>query len=285
MLFVGCGKVPSKRMSDTNGDSIINGIPVEKRESAASKSVVMVEIMNADNQRLGFCSGTLIESNIVLTAAHCFDLRLFPNMRKFNVLFVNSLRERSPAVARKGVAYSLSASYNSEGVLDHDIAVLLFQNSAPSGFAPVRIDENVNANYGSKVLFVYGYGRTVDYNGNPNQPEAPNPGVLHRGLMIVDSDYNRYPDRYLTKLDSETTICQGDSGGPQFFNERNVLKVVGVNSAVFGRELPNGKRSCKSQGQATKVARFAPWIKKEIKGLKKKYSYELEPEEELISEL
>ncbi|MNL23589.1 Trypsin [compost metagenome] len=96
---------------------------------------------------------------------------------------------------------------------------------------------------------------------------------------MADPDYNRYSDRYLTKIDSEASICQGDSGGPQFYNEKNVLKVVGVNSGVLGRQLPNGKHSCKGQGQATKVARFAPWIKKEIKALKKKYWYGVEPEE------
>jgi secreted trypsin-like serine protease len=285
MFFWGCGKPPSQRRAVIEGDSIINGTPIEARESAAAKSVVMVELLNGDNQRLGFCTGTLItESNIVLTAAHCFDLRIFPSLRKFNVLFVNSLRQRSAAVARKGVAFSLNAAYNRDGGLDHDIAVLLFQNAAPPGFAPVAIDQDANANYGSKTLFVYGYGRTEDYTGLPNQEERPNPGILHRGLMMVDPDYNRFSDRYFTKIDSETSLCQGDSGGPQFFNEKSVLKVVGVNSGVLGKELPNGKHSCKGQGQATKVARFAPWIKKEIKALKKKYWFGINPEEELVND-
>ena len=284
LIAVGCGKPHTQRTSRLDGDSIINGTPVEKRESAAARSVVMVELLNIDNQRLGFCSGTLIDSNIVLTAAHCFDLRIFPALRKFNILFVNALNEKSPAVLRKGISYSMNASYNKDAVLDHDIAVLLFKNAAPAGFAPVPIDEDVSANYGSKTLFVYGYGRTIDYTGIPDQHEIQNPGILHRGLMTADSDYNRFPDRYLTKMESPTTLCQGDSGGPQFFNEKNVLKVVGVNSGVLGKELPNGKHSCKAQGQATKVARFAPWIKKEIKALKKKYLLVSESPEELISQ-
>lgn len=283
MFMGGCGNAPSQWQELNDADSIINGTRVEKRESDAARSVVMVELLDTDNRRLGFCTGTLIESNIVLTAAHCFDLRHFPSLRKFNVLFVNSLRERSAAVARRGVAYSMNAAYNREGGLDHDIAVVLFQNAAPSGFNSVRIDEDPNANYGSRNVYVYGYGRTEDYTGQKQQPEKPNPGILHRGVMLIDAEYNRFSDRYLTQAESETSLCQGDSGGPQFYHERGVLKVIGVNSGVIGRKLPNGRTSCKGQGQATKVARFAPWIKKEIKALKKKYWYGAHPQEELFA--
>lgn len=283
LLIGGCGNPHSDWQTETDSDSIINGTRVEKRESDAARSVVMVEMLDADNNRLGFCTGTLIDSNIVLTAAHCFDLRHFPKLRKFNVLFVNSLRERSAAVARRGVAYSMNAAYNSQGGLDHDIALVLFQNAAPSGFKSVRIDEDPQANYGSRTVYVYGYGRTEDYTGQKQQPEKPNPGILHRGTMLIDLEYNRYSDRYLTQVGSETSLCQGDSGGPQFYHERGVLKVIGVNSGVIGRKLPNGRTSCKGQGQATKVARFAPWIKKEIKALKKKYWYGVDPKEELLA--
>ena len=281
-LFVGCGDPSSQGFTGLDSDSIINGKPVGARESAAAKSVVMVEMLNNDNQRLGFCTGTLIEANIVLTAAHCFDLRIFPKLRKFNILFVNSLAERSAAVVRKGVAYTMNSDYNSAGQVDHDIAVALFQYAAPTGFAPVKMDEDVTANYGSKILYVYGYGRTLDYHGRKDRPEARSMGVLHRGLMMVESDYYRYEDRYYTRMDSGSTICQGDSGGPQFYNEGKVLKVVGVNSAVFGDKLPNGQSSCRAQGQATKVARFAPWIKKEIKAMKKKYWYGVNAEPEVV---
>lgn len=283
LLVGGCGNAPSDTEVTNNGDYIIDGTRIDKRESDAARSVVMIEMLDIDNNRLGFCTGTLIETNIVLTAAHCFDLRHFPKLRKHNVLFVNALRERTAAVSRRGIAYSMNSYYNSEGMVDHDIAVVLFQNGAPSGFKPVRIDEDQLANYGSREIYVYGYGRTIDYTGQKQQAERPNPGVLHRGKMMVDSNYNLYADRYMTQANSETSICQGDSGGPQFYHDRGVLKVIGVNSGVIGRKLPNGRTSCKGQGQATKVARFAPWIKKEIQALKKKYWTRINSQEEFVT--
>lgn len=282
LTLAGCGRVQSgKFISRMQQDSIIDGRPVKERESPASRSVVLVELLTYDNNRLGFCTGTLIEEHFVLTAAHCFDISRIPQLRKFNILFVNALKEKSPAVTRKGMTYTLHSQFNSQSSIDHDIAIAMYQGSTPQGFAPVAYDTDAKANYSSRIVYVYGYGRTKDYTGQRGQNTWATIGELHRGLMLIDNNYNRFADRYLTQMASETSLCQGDSGGPQFYHEKNVLKLIGINSGVFGRKLGNGQHSCKGIGQATKVAPFAPWIKKEVTALKRKYWYSYEePHEE-----
>ncbi|MFS4460881.1 S1 family peptidase [Bdellovibrio sp. HCB2-146] len=278
----GCGRPQAGRLtSRLQNQSIIDGRPVKERESAASRSVVLVELLDLDNNRLGFCTGTLIEEHFVLTAAHCFDLSRIPQLRKFNILFVNALKEKSPAVTRKGTTYSLHSQFNSQSSIDHDIAVAMYQGSTPQGFAPIAYDTDSKANYSSRIVYVYGYGRTKDYTGQRGQDTWATIGELHRGVMLIDNNYNRFADRYLTQTASETFLCQGDSGGPQFYHEKGVLKLIGINSGVFGRKLANGQHSCKGMGQATKVAPFAPWIKKEVTAIKRKYWYTYEePQEE-----
>lgn len=254
----------SASLSSSNENSsfdIIGGTPIYERASQAARSVVLLDIKNRFGQSLGFCTATLIGPQTILSAAHCFDESRIKGFAGFDVRFTNNY-DISNSVTRKGLNYQRHGTYNSTLRYDHDIAVATFQGGIPEGYGYVDIDMDTKANYANKTVYVYGYGRSKDYTGRPGEDSWASIGQLHKGIMKVENTYSRFADRYWLNSEVPSFICQGDSGGPQFFHEGGTLKVIGVNSAVLGKKLPNGFSSCKGIGQATKVAPFAGWIAK-----------------------
>lgn len=262
---IGCQPQDPSSISATDPAQIIDGATVNTRASKAARSVVLIELMDRAGEGLTFCSATLVGPHTILTAGHCFDSNLLADFAKFRVLFTNSYDQAATTESRRGVYFKKHPQYNSEQVYDHDIGIGIFAGDIPDGFNTVTMDGDVTANYANLTAYVYGYGRSVDYNGRPTEDTRYSSGKLHKGAMRISADYDRSPDRYYILATSPTHLCQGDSGGPQFYNENGVLKVIGVNSAVNGERLPNGTRRCSSEAQATKVAPALDWFKKEEK--------------------
>jgi secreted trypsin-like serine protease len=280
LCLMGCAPEASfnHSISTDNDAAIINGIPMEKRNTPASRSVIYIELIKKNKQTAGFCTGTLIGPNTVLTAAHCFDDELLKNFDSFNIVFENKVTNSFSRLYRHGLSFVNHPKYNSERIkklkyYDHDIAVASFSGQAPKGFAPVKLDSDITANYIGLSTYVYGFGRSLDYTGDPrtDAPQNRGAGTLRRGRMTVGPDFLVKPDRFTTSPNSPTFVCQGDSGGPQFYNENGVLKIIGVNSAAFGTHLPNGKQSCTGTSQVTKVAPFYGWILTEQKKISNLY--------------
>ncbi|MDG0817949.1 S1 family peptidase [Bdellovibrio svalbardensis] len=271
-MLVGCNQSniehPGADKNDfSNRADIIGGEIKIQRNTPASRSVVLIELLDEQLRPLTFCTATLIGAHTILTAGHCFDVKLIGPVKKFRVLFENFYKPEGPREQRQGLAYLVNPTYNSRGIYDHDIALGVFAGALPAGFAPVSIDENINANYANELVFAYGYGRTKDYTGQRAEDLRYSSGTLFRGILKVDPWFKETPDRYFTLNEWPTHLCQGDSGGPQFLDRNGELKVIGVNSASFGKKLPNGIQDCSGKSQATKVAPFAGWLHKEERKL------------------
>jgi tryptase len=255
--------------------AILDGTMISTRTTPASRSVVYIELLKKNGLRQSYCTATLIAKNIVLTAAHCFDSNLIPEVKSFNVVFNTQVVDFGNRVVRPGIASKIHPDYNSlqrhPRLYDHDIAIAMFKGDLPQGYAPVGIDTDTTADYSNTELYVYGYGRLYDYAGTPSDFGSGGGGYLRRGVMRVNANYHQTPDRYFIASTSKNFVCQGDSGGPEFYNKGSILKVVGVNSAAIGDVLPNGKQLCRGVSQATKVAPFAPWIMNEQKKMLNRY--------------
>ncbi|WP_413575400.1 S1 family peptidase [Bdellovibrio sp. HCB290] len=252
----------TSQLQITQDNAVINGSKVTSRNTAAAKSLVFIELLGANGAVRTFCSAALVGTRTVLTAAHCFDPKHVKTFTGFQVVFANQIGIKNSLV-RRGLVFKKHPEYNTNGVYNYDIAMAVFEGTAPAGFIPAVMDSDTRANYGGNTLYVYGYGRSQDYTGKPNENLRHSVGVLHRGVVQVQNDYNQLGDLYLLKSSSASHICQGDSGGPQFYSQNGVTKIVGVTSANFGKVLENGQHSCREHSQAAKVAPNYAWFKRE----------------------
>lgn len=179
------------------------------------------------------CTGTLIEPDIVLTAAHClgddppasFDVVIGPTLE--------GARTRVRAGA-KHPAFE-------RATFSHDIAVLVLARSASITPIPLRREAWSAA---SASFDAIGYG---DAQGSPA-------GVVRQRRRVVRLD--AIEDRRLKLLPITSMTCRGDSGGPVLAREGDRIFVVGVTT--------HGDPACREIGFAARVDRYLEFIDAQV---------------------
>lgn len=179
---------------------VVNGIEVDQMPG-----LVMVETRN------GFCTGTFLGPNVVLTAAHCIDGSATGNVKIWGKI--------SPiAVFHAGIAGE-SAFVQSPSL---DVALLLLPEQTSRGWRKIAATP---PKPGDRMMVV-GYGRTAVTSGRPAD------GKLRYGHNTISEvspqdavmTYDAPKDHKGMSAGEESMGAPGDSGGPIFVNN----SVVGV---------------------------------------------------------
>jgi len=190
--------------------AIVGGQPVAEDEMAA-RGVVGVVVDQADPGRSGFCTATLIDDGLVLTARHCVNN---PIGELTDVVFAKDLFAKD-AVKRPIVEIRTSDGEYEGRAPAKDLAMIRFSGGTPEGFRPVTLITSLRSQYsvvdGTSPASGYGFGMQSDGGSSdggylkkfaesivaPVEPEMP----------VVTAEPN--------KPGSEG-LCFGDSGGPVF---------------------------------------------------------------------
>ena len=184
------------------------------------------------------CSGTLISSRWVATAAHCV---VGGNPSGEYYFVIGYSWDQATDYARIQTTYS-HEQYDDQNYIN-DVALLKL-SSAITSVSPMPVNtETVGASWIGRELQVVGYGIT--------------------GTNASDSGFKRTADMTIAEVYQEVIIledfqemqnvCSGDSGGASLYNQAGDWKLVGINSFTYG--------TCEdAQAGVVPVNRYLSWF-------------------------
>ncbi len=189
------------------------------------------------------CTGTFIDTDLFLTAAHCLE-------GKKPAGITTGLDVRKGGLADLSVSgFEIHPEYPANRTADvdaYDIALVRFTGGLPKGamIAPM-VPAQFALQPGDPVI-VAGYG-----NARASSKAWGN-GILRKAELPV-LDYFLGKTEMSLEQDGSTGICFGDSGGPAFVKIQGVLHLVGVADRVW-------KSNCGKAADYAKVTSHFDWI-------------------------
>ena len=203
----------------------------------------------------GFCSGTVVASNVILTAGHCVT-SAEPGLYNVVTGAVNKTSGVNSAVAK-------AIPYPGWELGNHDAAVLVL--SRPVAAPAIRLatspaDEKLLA-IGAEA-FEAGWGKTSFYGGEyPADLMWTNTKTYAVGLTVEGHEEVCAPTTICTSNGGKG-VCPGDSGGPLWAETGGGPVEIGL--ASFDLEPEGGGESTCNRTGSTRVDEIEPWIEEQI---------------------
>ncbi|XP_005083145.1 cationic trypsin-3 [Mesocricetus auratus] len=228
-------------LNDDDDDKIVGGYTCKKNSLPYQVSL---------NVGYHSCGGSLINSQWVVTAAHCYSSRIQVRLGEHNI---DTLEGGEQFIdAAKIIKHP---NYNSN-TIDNDIMLIKLKSAATlnSKVSTISLPKSC-ASSGTKCV-VSGWGNTLS--SGTNYPSLLQ--CLDAPILSDSSCKSAYPGQITSNmfclgyLEGGKDSCQGDSGGPVACNGQ----LQGIVSWGYGCAV-KGK-----PGVYTKVCNYVSWIQKTI---------------------
>lgn len=223
--------------------------------SSVGASDAVAKVTAALESKQGWiCTGTLIASDLLVTAAHCVE------GSPSSLLVTFALNVDSPsAVRRQVLGYQTPPSWaNAATGADHgDIALVRFGGGLPKGYKVASLlPVSQKLAKGQSVLLA-GYGVT-------GMAPALGSGVLRKVSVNIAGSLGK------TEVVLDQTqgrgACHGDSGGPAFVMSGSSLLVWGVTSRGYPDFAPD---DCKQKAVYTNMNAYRAWLTSSAEALRR----------------
>jgi len=207
-----------------------NAYAIYKGTSAlGSPYVVQVTTPNA------WCSGTLVEPQILVTAAHCLvNSGVAVSPSSIGVYSPGVDTSKSSIISRGYQIFYPSGYYNNRETIEpNDIAFVILDKAVNSSIRLKLANyESVLSLVSQSVILVdYGYGR-IDLN---NRTSIPQQLIARPTTQQNYRSFGGYERTYIDFLaDENGSTCPGDSGGPVIAQIKGEAYLVAVHSGGRG---------------------------------------------------
>lgn len=272
--LVACSDNSSKSLSDNlvctdEVSGIVNG-HIAQRSDDLSSSTVLLLSENQDKE-VSVCTGTLIDRDMVLTAAHCAATKMYVTfVRNIGCL---SKMEHIPIRAVKRSIIRKTELPKGLGLASEDLLVVRFEGSTPEGFYPRSLPSKDLQISGTENLLMAGYGRTSE-NGDDTgvlrftETSAKN---LLSSIYLPHTRQNVTVDKTWMLDQRSTGVCLGDSGGPLYLQTSRGLILIGITSLGVDNTSANsnGEKTCQGVALFTDVRAHLDWIQQSMVALRR----------------
>lgn len=277
-FLIGCsGDSPGKNTSEPlncelSGSSYgIVGGQILSSGNELSSSTVMVVHQNLLGET-GICTGTLIDTDTVLTAAHCLSVYGGDTV----VAFTNNLDCAGKATTRtvrrvRNTKVHGRYSYFKNVIANapYDLAILKFTGDVPDGYKVRALPSSDFAPVASDTLVMSGYGVTSEKGGDSGKlrfTTAPASRLLNDvHVAMLEQTISMENTWIVEQYDSG--VCSGDSGGALYVDTgKDELTLIGVTSMVMDNrtteENKENAKVCHGVSVFTDVRPHLDWIDK-----------------------
>ena len=230
-----------------------------------TNEVFAKHIIGIHNDQRGYtCTGTLIDSNTILTAGHCF----MGPASDHTVFFTKSDYFHSTKYA-KIVNYKIHPGFNiSVWTNRNDVAIARFEGPLPAGYASINLPtadaiHNINGGF-----FATGYGATTARRGVADDGA----GILRYTTMkLSEQNLTETQNQFDVDQSDGHGVCFGDSGGPAFIKYGDQRYIIGIASAVYSKDEAAKQQPdydvCRYHSLYTAVFPYEDWIHTTAAGL------------------
>lgn len=253
LLLSACGATTQQTGSIEFSDQSQNIVGGRNLDPASPMSRHVVGLYGAKNGGGFICTGTLIATNIIMTAAHCVETDQMVVVFSHNLvgtLQAKDLNKVRPVVAKLVHSKWTGQVQNKD---TGDIALIKFKGSAPLGYTPAVLLSSSTFLVPGVLVQQAGFG--LD---NPEMDTGS--GVLRTALVRIASNTHSATEIVVDQRDGRG-VCSGDSGGPGFLTIDGTFYVWGVASSV----TLNPK--CREFGIYTNALSYRDWIREGIQTL------------------
>ncbi|XP_073458585.1 transmembrane protease serine 13 [Aquarana catesbeiana] len=202
------------------------------------------------------CGGTLINSNYVLTASHCFGISI--PMEDWRIVAGTNNLNQARSVS--GVSAIIRhENYNADND-DYDMALMKLKNpfTYSATIQPACLPMTNQNFYPNTKCWITGFGKTVAASEETSQQlMKAEVAIISESTCNSVNVYNGHISARMMcagDLRGGTDSCQGDSGGPLVCLQENRWYLAGVTSWGTGCGQPN------KPGVYSYVPEFLSWI-------------------------
>lgn len=241
-------------------NTIIGGQDVQQGDAVQANTVLVV---GKDGEDTFICSGSIIDKDIVLTAAHCLGT---DGLAKVVVVFRTSIQSQGPVVQvtdRRRMPDFLDRAGNQDTDW-HDLALVKLASPIPAGYSVAKFLPSKDMLKTGTTVTLAGYGITTPV-ADPNGQSDGGAGTLRKvDVSVTNAAYG--DTEFLVSETNSKGACHGDSGGPAFVKSGSNLFLMGVASRLTEKDrVANngdvGDFSCSVEMVYTNALAQMDWIR------------------------